>query len=71
VGMKKEDIVTFNQSDKNYSIILKEQVGDFVKISFQYEEAIWFGIILTMSSSGNITVKVKGKVNEDDEANIF
>jgi hypothetical protein len=58
--IEKDSVITISESDKRYAIITKEQVGDIVRVDFQFEDIFYFGKIETMSSSGTLVVKVKG-----------
>lgn len=65
--MNKEDVIVITRDDKKYNILDKEQFGDIIKITFSYEEETYFGLVLTISSSGNLSVKVKGRYGVDEE----
>ena len=65
--IEKDSVITISESDKKYTIVMKEQVGDIVRIDFQFEDIFYFGKIESMSSSGTLTVKVKGIYGANDE----
>lgn len=65
--LEKDSLVTISESDKKYTILMKEQVMDVVKVDFQFEDAFYFGKVITMGSNGTLVVKVKGIYGVNDE----
>lgn len=69
--MGKEEIIVIASNDKKYHVVFKEEIGNVIKVEFNFENEFWFGIVQTISSNGSMTVKVKGICGKDSETDLI